>query len=666
MTQIPLLQDAVLMLGLSVLVIYLFQRFKLPTVIGFLATGILFGPHGMGLIGHPKYAHEVEIMAEIGVILLLFIIGLEFSMKELAALRKVVILGGFGQVGLTVGLVALLAFWLGMTWPQGIFMGFLFSLSSTAIVLKILQERGTIHAPPGRIALGILIFQDIIVVPMMLFTPMLAGAEANIGEALGILLLKAAGVTGAVIVLSRYLVPKVLREIARTKSRELFLLSILVICFSVAFGTSALGLSLALGAFMAGLTISGSPYSHQATSLIIPFREVFASFFFLSVGMLLNLGFIAEHFLMIFILVLTVIGLKFTVLVSVVRLLGFPLRTALISGFTLFQVGEFAFILSGFGQSHGLMAAEQYQYFLSVSVITMACTPFFISGSALWVKALEKKLPNRLDTPPIVSPDSGFSLQTLSGHLIIVGYGLNGQHMARAARLHGIDHVVVDMEVALIEKAIAEGSPAYFGDATQGFILEELKVFKASVVVVAVSDIIASRNIVSQIRHICHQVHIIVRCHDVKEASALYELGAGEVISDAMETSVEIFTRVLHHYLIEPLRIEDFVDKIRSSEWQMSRPIDFKTTPVLAGLPELRTAAVPLVTNITGITEVSVQQALLREKYQISILAIRREGDLITQILPETCIQLGDVLYIFGKAEDVHHFLSLVRVDLSH
>jgi CPA2 family monovalent cation:H+ antiporter-2 len=152
----------------------------------------------------------------------------------------------------------------------------------------------------------------------------------------------------------------------------------------------------------------------------------------------------------------------------------------------------------------------------------------------------------------------------------------------------------------------------------------------------------------------------------VKEASALYELGAGEVISDAMETSVEIFTRVLHHYLIEPLRIEDFVDKIRTSEWQMSRPKDFKTTPVLAGLPELRTAAVPLVTNIAGITEVSVQQALLREKYQISILAIRREGELITRILPDTCIQLGDVLYIFGKAEDVHHFLSLVRVDLSH
>jgi CPA2 family monovalent cation:H+ antiporter-2 len=666
MTQIPLLQDAVLMLGLSVLVIYVFQRFKLPTVIGFLATGILFGPHGMSLIGHPKYAHEVEIMAEIGVILLLFIIGLEFSMKELAALRKVVILGGFGQVGLTVGLVALLAFWMGQTWPQGVFMGFLFSLSSTAIVLKILQERGSIHGPPGRIALGMLIFQDIIVVPMMLVTPMLAGAEANIGAALGILLLKAAGVTGAVIVLSRYLVPKMLREIARTKSRELFLLSILVICFTVAFGTSALGLSLALGAFMAGLTISGSPYSHQATSLIIPFREVFASFFFLSVGMLLNLGFIADHFGVILALVLSVVILKFAVIASVVRLLGFPLRTALISGLTLFQVGEFAFILSGFGQTYGLMAAEQYQYFLSVSVITMAMTPFFITGSARWVKVLEKKLPNRLDTPAAVQPLAGFSLHQLSGHLIIIGYGLNGQHMARAARIHGIDHVVVDMEVGLVERAIKDGSPAYFGDATQGFILEELKVFKASVVVVAVSDIMTSRNIVSQIRHICHKVHIMVRCHDVREADALYELGAGEVISDAMETSVEIFTRVLHHYLVEPLRIEDFVNKIRTSEWQMSRPIDFKTTPVLAGFPELRTAAVPLITNIPGLTGVSVQEALLREKYHMSILAIRREGNLITRIAPDTCIQLGDVLYVFGQAEEVQTFLSLVRVDLAH
>lgn len=665
MNQIPLLQDAVLMLGLSVLVIYIFQRFRLPTVIGFLATGILFGPHGLALIGHPEYAHEIEIMAEIGIILLLFIIGLEFSIKELAALRKVVILGGFGQVGLTVGFIALLSFGLGLPWPKGIFMGFLFSLSSTAIVLKLLQEKGTIHGPAGRIALGLLIFQDIIVVPMMLVTPMLAGAEANIGTALGILLMKAAGVTMAVIVLSRYLVPKVLREIARTKSRELFLLSILVICFTVAFGTSALGLSLALGAFMAGLTISGSPYSHQATSLIIPFREVFASFFFLSIGMLLDIRFITDHFLVISGLVLTVVLVKFSVLASVVRLLGFPLRTALLSGFTLFQVGEFAFILSGFGQKYGLMAAEQYQYFLSVSVITMAMTPFFISGGARWVKALESKLPVPIDQTPSFQPASALSSQQLSGHVIIIGYGLNGQHLAQAARSHGIPHVVIDMEVALVERALKEGSPAFFGDATQGFILEELHVYKANVVVIAVSDMVASRNIVSQIRHIHQKVHIIVRCHNVQEAESLYGLGAGEVIIDAMEASVEIFTRVMHHYLVEPIQIADFADKIRTSEWQMSRPSNYTSMPILAGLPELRTVSIPLVTNIPGITEVSVQQALLREKHHVSILAIRREGELITKIAPDTCMHLGDVLYLFGKADDIQAFINLVRVDLS-
>ncbi|HMN90889.1 MAG TPA: cation:proton antiporter, partial [Saprospiraceae bacterium] len=260
---IPLLQEIVIILGLSALVIYLFQRFNLPAILGLLMTGVIVGPSGLALIGS-EATHEVEMLAEIGVILLLFIIGLEFSLKTLASIQRIVLVGGAVQVGGTILVTYIVAYFLGYPWGQALFLGFLFALSSTAIVLKILQESGEINSPHGKIALAILIFQDIIVVPMMLFTPLIAGNGGNVVQALLLLLLKAVVVIALVLLSARFLVPRLLHEIARTRSRELFILSIIVICFSVAWATSQIGLSLALGAFMAGLIISESEYSYQA------------------------------------------------------------------------------------------------------------------------------------------------------------------------------------------------------------------------------------------------------------------------------------------------------------------------------------------------------------------------------------------------------------------
>jgi CPA2 family monovalent cation:H+ antiporter-2 len=272
--ELPILTDIVIILGSSILIILLFQRFKLPVILGFLITGIIVGPHGLNLI---TATHEVELLAEIGIIFLLFVIGIEFSLKGLASIKRTVLVGGSLQVVGTIGSVMLIAYLLGMPIQSAIFLGFLLSLSSTAIVLKMLQEKGELNSPHGRVSVGILIFQDIIVVLMMLLTPILAGQSENPGMTLLWLLLKVILILLTIFILTRYVVPVLFKWVVKSKSRELFILMVVVLCFATAWLTSAIGLSLALGAFFAGLIISESDYNHQATANIIPFREIFIS-----------------------------------------------------------------------------------------------------------------------------------------------------------------------------------------------------------------------------------------------------------------------------------------------------------------------------------------------------------------------------------------------------
>jgi monovalent cation:H+ antiporter-2, CPA2 family len=362
--EMPMLKDFVIILGASLIIILIFQRIKIPSIIGFLITGMLVGPYGLSLI---DASHEVELMAEIGIIFLLFVIGIEFSLKSLASIKKTVLLGGFLQVGGTIVVAGLISYLAGLPWAQSVFIGFLFSLSSTAIVLKLLQTRGEITAPHGRIALAILIFQDVIVVPMILVTPLLAGEADNLTVTLLILLAKVIGVIGLVLLLARYIVPQILLIVAKTRSNELFILAIILICFATAWFTSVLGLSLALGAFFAGLIISESEYNHQATANILPFREIFISFFFVSIGMLLDLSFFLENFVIIFLLSVMVMIMKGSIVAGTALILGYPSRSQWLAGFSLFQVGEFAFILASVGMSYNLITIEIYQYFLAIS-----------------------------------------------------------------------------------------------------------------------------------------------------------------------------------------------------------------------------------------------------------------------------------------------------------
>ncbi len=657
--EIPLLADLVLMLALSIGVIFIFNKLRLPTVLGFLATGMAFGPSALGLI---EASHEIEILSEIGVILLLFIIGLEFSLASLARIKKLVFIGGAAQVLLTIGAVFLVTQFMGFPRNEAIFFGFLIALSSTAIVLKTLQTMGMMNSPHGKMALGILIFQDIIVVPMMLLTPMLAGEGGKLWLELGLLTAKAAGVIAAVLILARYLVPRILHAIVATRNRELFIISIVVICFAVAWATSSIGLSLALGAFMAGLTISESEYSHQATSLIIPFREIFSSFFFISIGMLLDVGFFFQHIAIILLLTLAVFLIKFIVLAISNALVSYPLRTGFLTGFTLFQVGEFAFILAAVGMEYELLAGESYQYFLAVSVLTMALTPFLIKAADPLSHAILPATSLKAQAEDELNKGMADKVSGLKDHLLIVGYGLNGRHLAGIARQAEIPYAILDVNSDNVALGRKNGEPIFFGDATNLYILEHMHIWQARVAVVAISDPGASEKVVASMRSICNTVHIIVRCRFMNEIERYLQLGASEAIAEEFETSVEIFSRVLHQYLVPEGDIGGYVQGVRSENYKMMRPF-FNHNPNL-GLPEwsdLRVSSLRIERAASGIVDKPLSEVRLRNRFGVSVMAIYRDNKIQGTVDPDSQLKQGDLVYVFGNPENISRFGKEIR-----
>ncbi|MBN1199495.1 MAG: cation:proton antiporter [Bacteroidales bacterium] len=663
--EFSILKDIVIILGLSVLIILLFHRFKIPSILGFLLTGIIIGPYGLSLI---DASHEVEVMAELGVIFLLFVIGIEFSIKGLMSIKRTVFLGGFLQVILTIGIITLISLGFGLPVRRALFMGFLFSLSSTAIVLKLLQERGEITSPQGRVAVGILIFQDVIVVPLILLTPLLAGNTADPWMTLLILLGKFAGIIIVLFLLARYIVPKVLDLVIRTKNNELFLLTIIVFCFATAWLTNSIGLSLALGAFFAGLIISESPYSHQATANILPFREIFISFFFVSIGMLLDVHFFFQEILYIHFLAILSLFAKMLIIVLVVIILRYPLRVVLLSALTLFQVGEFAFILSATGISEGLLSPENYQYFLAVSIMSMGATPFIISWSPkitgfLLKLPLSQKVKHRLDSFQKVKAQSHRLPEEMDDHLVIIGYGINGKNVAKAARGADIPYIVADRDHDVFEEARSNNETVVFGDATQEVILRHLHVYTARVVVIAISDPDATRMIVSKIRELSDTVYLIVRTRNLKEIDGNLRLGADEVIPEEFETSIEIFARVLQKYLIPENEIVAFIESVRADNYEMLRGVSgvLKKGSLHLDIPHIRIYSIQVQYESNRIVGKSVKDSGLRREFCVTLLAIQRGQKYITHIDADTEIHRDDVLYLLGTPENitrVSHYLQ--------
>ena len=665
--EIPILKDIVVILGLSIFIILVFQKLKVPSLLGFLLAGIIAGPHAFNLISS---RHEVELLSEIGIIFLLFIIGIELSLKGLASMKKMILLGGGVQVGGTILITAAIAYFFGIDINSGIFLGFLFSLSSTAIVLKLFQERGEVTSPHGRITVAILIFQDIIVVPMMLLTPLLAGKAENIWLTIGILLLKILGVGIVIYLLAIYVVPRVFKMVVKTKNRELFILTTIVFCFAIAWLTSSVGLSLALGAFFAGLIISESDYSHQATANVLPFREIFISFFFISVGSLLNLKFFFSHIHWILLLIVGVILLKMLIIAFTVILLKYPPRTVFMVVFSIFQVGEFSLLLSTEGLKNGLLGENLYQYFLAISIITMGLTPFIMNyANQLTYYLVRIPIPtavkHRLNHLRKNAPKEEIQKEALKDHLVIIGYGINGKNISKAARNTNIPYTIVDLEPEAFQEAKKKEEPITFGDATNPVILKHLNVQEARVVVIAISDPAATKKIIQAVRAFTQTACIIVRTRYVREIEDNIRLGADEVIPEEFETSIEIFSRVLRKYLIPFDEIQNFINQVRSSDYEMLTSIkEGPHSPSYKHLnipnKEIVTLSVQQGTN--SVVGKTIEGAGIGRDYGVTVLAIKRDKHYLTEISPDTKIEQGDLLYIFGAPNNINNLNKILSL----
>ncbi|WP_282780245.1 monovalent cation:proton antiporter family protein [Phaeodactylibacter xiamenensis] len=658
----PLLQDLLIFTGFSAIVVYALQRIRLPSILGFLVTGILIGPHGLGLVSESE---QIELISEIGVILLLFVIGMELSIKHLVSIKNTVFIGGSLQVGLTVLVAGSGYYFLGNSWEESLFVGFLFSLSSTAIVLKVLQDRNEMSAPQGRNALAILIFQDIIVVPMMLFTPIIAGQGGDVTGSILMLLLKTAVVILITILSARYLVPRLMHGIAKTDSQELFLITTITICFAVAFLTAEAGLSLALGAFLAGLVISESEYSHQATSVILPFRELFTSFFFISVGMLLDLQFFWANIGIVMLIVVAVFFIKSIIAALAIAVLKYPPRTFLLTGLALFQVGEFAFILSKVGIQYDLLDPETNQYFLAVSIVSMLLTPFVIIFSERIAFGVMKFRPiEAWDRKMVASKERDHSVATdqLHNHLVIIGYGINGSNLARAAEFSDIPYVAVEMDAETVKAEQKKGVPILYGDARQDHIMEAVNIPKARVVVIAISDPEGTKVVVQNIRMVSQSVHLIVRTRFVKEIPELIALGADDVIPEEFETSIEIFSRTLHYFLIPEDDIGHFAEITRSNNYglfQNKKSIPRTFRP--GKYPEFDITCLKVRTDNRRIVGKTLSELDVRNQYGINILGLSRKDKLITNSGPDEILLQRDILYVTGKQESIDQFRKVIE-----
>ena len=635
-----LLKEFVIIAALSIVVIYACHRIKVPPIVGFLLTGAVFGPSALGLVAE---VHAVELIAEIGVVFLLFSIGMELSVSELMRLKKPVFLGGTAQVFLTIGAFWMLAELTDVSISQALFIGFLMALSSTAIVLKILQERAQLESPGGRISLSILIYQDLIIVPMMLVVPLLAGKATADLESLVLTAGQTLFLISGIFLLARKGVPWFLKKIVATRSRELFLISIICVCLGTAWLTSLLGLSLALGAFMAGLVVAESEYSHSALEGILPFKDVFTSVFFVSVGMLLDSSYFLGHLMEVGIVTGLVLVVKGLIAGGDALLLGYPIRPAIIVGMALCQVGEFSFVLAKTGLDYKLLSNDNYQLFLAASILTMAATPFLISAGPVVAERCTRKkgapipVKQQIDAP--------------SDHLIIIGYGMGGRLLARAAKRAGISYVILEMNPDTVKNYAAKGEPIFYGDAIYPVTLEQLGLQRARVIAIVISDPAAVRAITEIARNMNSQVQILVRTRFQGEVSALKALGATDVIPEEFETSIEIFARVLSRYLIPRQEIDSFIQEIRAENYEMLRKVE----PLGGGLADLEQHIQDLKVSVFVVEQNSplegktLQEASLRQVAGVTVVAVKRGVDLFAHPGGDFKLLKDDLAYVFSS-----------------
>ena len=651
-----IIQDLALLLLVSLPINVLFHRIRLPSIMGFLIAGILIGPHGLGLIGDPT---SVENLAEIGVILLLFIIGLEFSISHL--LKNIASITGAGvlQMGLTIAAWYFIQTqFFGDSGSVSLALAMIIALSSTAIVLKMITDQAELDTLHGRTAVGILLFQDLCVVPLMLLIPLLAQSGETSGMDFAVAFGKAFAAVAGIFFLSRLLVPRFLSTVARMGSKEHLTLLVILIILGTGWVSHKLGLSLAMGAFIAGLIISESEYSHQIILDILPLRDYFSSIFFISIGMLLNIGYFLDQFSTIALIALLVIGLKtisgFCASVAV----GNSARISFIVGTRLAQVGEFSLILAGLALAEGLLTSGHYQVFLSVAVLTMLIAPMLIQVSSPASYFLFSRWTSG-ETPEEVPEQQR---EKLKGHVIIAGYDVVGRNLARVLKETHIPFMVVELDGELIKHALAEEVPIQYGDASQRATLTRAGIAQAKIIVYSIPDHKATGQSVRLARTLNPDIFIMVKTRFSSQVDELKKSGANQVIPEEFETSIEIFSRVLREFRMPNNIIEQQVELVRLEGYGMFRGLSLN-------MESMQNFSTYLTASLSQSFQV-MEDSWSNDKQLDSLSLTRQTGATLIAVVRDNhaqpnppgdfCIKTDDILILFGRHAQVDQAMRLL------
>jgi CPA2 family monovalent cation:H+ antiporter-2 len=620
---------------------------------------MVIGPAGLGLI---KELIQVETLAQFGVAFLLFALGVEFSFSELKKVQVISLGGGGLQIVLTIlvtTLVSLSVGWVSSP-AQGVFLGAILSLSSTAVVLKCLMERNETQTPQGQVMLGILVVQDLALGLMLAVLPALNQPAESLGIAVATALLRIGLFAAGAIVVGIWVIPTLLRLLARTESRELFLLGVVALCLGIALLTEHLGLSIEMGAFVAGLMISEVEYADQTLTYVEPLRDIFATLFFVSIGMLIDPVFLWNNLELILGLVALVLVGKFLIITPLVKGFGYPLKTAIVTGLGLAQIGEFSFVLASEGQSLGLVSRRVYLLILGTTAVTLVLTPFVL-----------RLVPHLLDLPWLKRflDSSSEPLEVakelpMQDHVVICGYGGVGRNLVRLVQQHGLPVVVIDQSESRIQQLREAGVPYVYGNAASLHVLETAGVDKARSLAIALPDPMSIRLCLKRALELSPELDLVVRANQDKDIELLYQLGAREVVQPEFEASLELATHLLTGMGVSLSSIQEEVQQIRNHHYLELRPTRSafqisRELKLAAGDMNSRWYRLPKESPLTGMT---LEEVDLRYLTGVSLIAIRRsKGEEIAYPDAQTILEEGDRLLVIGTSEELAAFNELAK-----
>lgn len=626
------------------------HRLGQPLIVGYILAGVLVGPFtgGPTVVG----VHDIEALAELGVVLLLFSLGLEVSFRELAPVRAVALIGGTIQVLLTMLLGVGLGVGLGWEWRQAVWFGGLIALSSTMVALKTIQAQGRLGTLSARVMLGILVVQDLAVVPLMIVLPELSDPAGGVTKVL-IAAGRAALLLGVIVLFSTRVVPKLMKFVARWNSRELFFLSSVALAVGVGWVAYRFGLSMAIGAFVAGLVVSESDYAHQALSDVTPLRDLFGMLFFVSVGMLLDPAMLWQQLGSLTAVVAAIVIGKGAILALVVRAFGYWNVVPLAVGLTLFQVGEFAFVLARVGQSSGALSPEVYAMAMNAAIVTMTLTPV-VSGQ---VPALYARLWPRVERE--THEASNIPSRGLHAHVVVAGAGRVGRTVADALTRMKLPFVLVESDDRRVQHVRDAGQPVIYGDATQAVVLAAAGISHARAILVTVPAFADVRNIVTAVRRLHPDLPVIARADSSDAVRDLYALGIQEVTSPEFEAAIEMTRQAMLHFNVPAAEVLSMASAIRHERYLQADQTGLALMSQLNAVArhlDVDWVSVPAGSPLEGRT---LGELRLRATTGVSVVAIVREGALMSNPDGDARLERGDLVAVMGTRDQTAAFGAL-------